>query len=119
MSSIQIVGPFAIDPQLYFGSYASDEIKQYTPSLEISLSPLAATITQAKGCGDAACSNYDSEAVREAVDGADVVIVALGTGASLEEEDTDRPNLDLPGQQLQLLQDAAAAGKLSLCHISV
>ena len=69
--------------------------------------------------------SYSSVDVKQACDGADLAIVCLGTGGMhgnnnteiifimcvdagniLEHEDHDRSDLNLPGNQLQLLQDA-------------
>ena len=49
--------------------------------------------------------------VKTAVTGSDLVVVALGTGQDVEAEGRDRPDITLPGQQLQLLQDAVSMGK--------
>ena len=50
--------------------------------------------------------------VKTAVTGSDLVVVALGTGQDVEAEGRDRPDITLPGQQLQLLQDAVSMGTL-------
>ena len=61
----------------------------------------------ASGCDDTKCANYNWEDVEKAVRDANLVIVCLGTGQAVESEGNDRADLDLPGKQLQLLQDAA------------
>ena len=55
---------------------------------------------------------YDSQSVVNAVTSSDLVIICLGTGQDVEAEGHDRSTLDLPGNQLDLLKDAVAAGTL-------
>ena len=107
---VQIVGPFGDNTDVYFGNYASDQVKQFTPFLGESLSHLATSVYVARGCSNPRCVTYDSGLVKRTVDGADVVIVALGTGSDIEGEGNDRRDISFPGHQLQLLQDAVAAG---------
>ena len=52
---------------------------------------------------------YNSDNVSSVCGGADIAVVCLGTGSVLEREGHDREDIDLPGLQLQLLQDAAKA----------
>ena len=49
-------------------------------------------------------SNFSAASVTRAVQGASVVIVALGTGSLTEAEGQDRSTLELPGHQEELLQ---------------
>lgn len=65
----------------------------------------------ASGCSDTHCETYNASSVEEAVDGSDVVFVALGTGPSVETEANDRSDIALPGKQLQLLMDAVQFGE--------
>ena len=73
------------------------------------------------------CRSYSSTDIKKACDGADLAIACLGTGGmiiiiekfntsmhawihagnTLEHEGHDRSDLNLPGNQLQLLQDVA------------
>ena len=52
--------------------------------------------------------SYDKDSVLKATSGADIVLVCLGTGNSIESEGNDRADINLPGSQLQLLQDAVS-----------
>jgi len=107
------VGPFAQDKSEIFGSYSSDGLDQFITRLDEGLAPLAASMGVASGCSDTHCASYDVSSVELAIDGADVVFVALGTGPSVENESNDRSDIALPGKQLQLLMDAVAFGKRS------
>ena len=107
----QIVGPFGYDTDVYFGNYASDQVEQFTPLLGVSLLRLAPNVYVARGCNNPKCAAYNSDQVKWAVDGSDVVVVALGTGNDVEQEGNDRSDINLPGYQLQLLQDAVVEGK--------
>ncbi|XP_050390165.1 uncharacterized protein LOC126809581 [Patella vulgata] len=59
----------------------------------------------ASGCSDTRCDVYDSNSVINAVHGVDVVFVCIGLGIGVEKEGNDRPDMELPGKQKQLLQD--------------
>jgi beta-glucosidase len=56
-------------------------------------------------------SNLNLKAVSSAVKGAEIVVVALGTGALTEAEGQDRESLVLPGHQEDILAAALAAAK--------
>lgn len=99
---------------------------------------LPANVSFAAGCQQPRCQRYSRAEVEEAVRGADVVLVCLGTGKGgaegtgaapgggtrgvrgfpltpgtgidVETEAKDRRDLELPGHQLELLQDAVRAG---------
>lgn len=49
--------------------------------------------------------------MKDACGGVDLSVVCLGTGNVLESEGNDRADINLPGNQLQLLQDAVAAAQ--------
>ena len=59
-------------------------------------------------------SKYKSDDIKSAVTGANMVVVCLGTGQELESEGNDRSDLNLPGKQLNLLQDAENFGEKTL-----
>ena len=42
--------------------------------------------------------------------GADLVVVCLGTGQDVESEGRNKPDLNLPGKQASILQDAEMHG---------
>ncbi|KAK3097560.1 hypothetical protein FSP39_010802 [Pinctada imbricata] len=109
---IAVIGPMADNKEQLFGSYAPDLMPSFTTSPLQGLSKLSKFVNFTSGCQDNRCTNYSSTKIKEAVEGAEVIFVCLGTGQELESEDNDRSNMELPGQQLQLLQDAVKfAGK--------
>ena len=73
---------------------------------------VAGKTTFAEGCqgSDTHCGDYDSESVKAAVTGSQMVVICLGTGAAIEQESNDRSDIELPGHQGDLLKDAVAAG---------
>ena len=66
------------------------------------------TIADIAVFGPVPCRSYNSDDVKTAATGADLVIVCLGTGNSIESEGNDRTDIELPGKQFQLLQDAVS-----------
>jgi beta-glucosidase len=105
-----VVGPFIYDTSLYFGDYAPNKMPEFIVSVMDGLqkAKIANTINFAQGCKDQTkCKSYDPSSVATACDGADLAIVTLGTGNVLESEGNDRADINLPGHQLELLQDAA------------
>ncbi|NXA42379.1 XYL2 arabinofuranosidase, partial [Eudromia elegans] len=106
LSASQIVGPFADNPRVLFGDYAPIPEPQYIYTPRRGLEMLAANVSFVAGCKEPRCQDYVPAEVEAAVQGADVVVVCLGTGIDLETEAKDREDLSLPGHQLQLLQDA-------------
>ncbi|WNM31938.1 glycoside hydrolase family 3 C-terminal domain-containing protein [Streptomyces sp. Li-HN-5-11] len=108
--SIAVIGPFAVEPRIQGGGssrvvptkvdVAVDEIRAIAGS---------AAIAVADGYrydgGDA--ERLRAEAARCAA-GADVAVVFLGLTAAEEAEGTDRPGIDLPVHQLELLAAVAA-----------
>jgi beta-glucosidase len=84
---------------------------KYTTTVYFGLSKLGTLATSASGCSNGHCKDYNADHIKDAVVGADLVVVALGSGHSLESEDNDRAYLDLPGSQLDLLKDAVYYGE--------
>ncbi|NXL86243.1 XYL2 arabinofuranosidase, partial [Alectura lathami] len=103
---LAVVGPFADNPQVLFGDYAPVPEPQYIYTPRRGLQVLAANVSFAAGCREPQCQRYSRAEVEDAVQGADVVLVCLGTGIDVETEAKDRRDLSLPGHQLELLQDA-------------
>ncbi|XP_070541987.1 uncharacterized protein [Ptychodera flava] len=104
--NLAVVGPFADNPSTLFGDYAPDPDRQFAVTPCKGLRPLAADTKCTPGCLTAPCTQYLPSMVKAAVSGADLVVVALGTGTNVEAEFKDRYDLTLPGKQLQLLKDA-------------
>ena len=112
----QVVGPFANITDQLFGDYSSNILPQYTSTVYQGLSNLADTTALGVGCSEPTCTSYNRSDVEAAVTGSDLVVVCLGTGQSIEQESRDRSSIDLPGYQLQLLQEATKYGKPWSCR---
>ncbi|XP_015684929.2 probable beta-D-xylosidase 2, partial [Protobothrops mucrosquamatus] len=106
--TIAVVGPFADKANLLFGDYAPVPEPQYIYTPRRGLAAISANVTSALGCEHPRCLQYYPKDVKAAIEGADVVIVCLGTGADLESESNDRNNLSLPTHQMDLLQSSVA-----------
>ena len=103
-----VVGPFSDNPKFYFGHYSPKIMEKYvvTPLKGIRKFMGQRQIKSASGCKDASCKSYNSKDVIRACSGANLAVVCLGTGAIIEREHYDRSDINLPGNQLQLLKDA-------------
>jgi len=106
---VSIVGPMADNAIQLFGGYNPDMDATYVKTPLQGLSPFGSTVTSGNGCDDNYCVNYNSTVTVEAVTGADLVFVCLGTGQEVEQEGNDRSVLTLPGEQGTLLTDAITA----------
>ncbi|XP_046328654.2 probable beta-D-xylosidase 5 [Haliotis rufescens] len=105
---IAIVGPMANDSHLLFGDYAPLSPRPLVKTPLQGLANLAQSVNYAAGCNDTFCKHYDPVSIKKAVAMTEVIFVCLGTGRTIESEGNDRYDINLPGYQLQLLQDVAA-----------
>lgn len=105
------MGPMADNAEQVFGNYSPNIMPEYTVTPYKGLLGLADKVSYAAGCDNTVCAKYEAGDISRAVTGSQLVVVCLGTGPAVEQEDNDRSTLDLPGHQLQLLQDAVAAGQ--------
>ncbi|XP_046550191.1 probable beta-D-xylosidase 2 [Haliotis rubra] len=108
---VAIVGPMASNTQQLFGDFSSDMNPKYTTTPLHGVTSIWSTVRYAAGCYHNTCTRYTPYDVQAAVTGSHLIFVCLGTGTEIESEGNDKANLDLPGQQLQLLQDAVTAGQ--------
>ncbi|XP_072030500.1 uncharacterized protein [Amphiura filiformis] len=109
INKIAFVGPFADSYTELFGDYSPTQDPTFTKTPRQGLMTLASSYTYAEGCDTTKCGTYNDTAVYSAVHGTDMAIVCLGTGTKVEAEQNDRSDLNLPGHQLQLLQDVVSA----------
>ncbi|XP_025097179.1 probable beta-D-xylosidase 2 isoform X2 [Pomacea canaliculata] len=105
---VSIVGPLSNNITSLYGDHYPTINETLTVSPLQGLSPLGDLVVSIDGCSDARCVHYDPSKIKTVVDGADIVFVCLGTDNQIESEGHDRTDIELPGQQLQLLQDAVA-----------
>ncbi|XP_035663483.1 probable beta-D-xylosidase 6 [Branchiostoma floridae] len=110
VTTLAVVGPFADNLPALYGDYSPIPDPKFSSTPLQGLSGLAGKTQHAAGCkgSDPVCTDYDQQEVKMAVEGADLVVVCLGTGAGIESEGRDRADLSLPGKQLQLLKDAVS-----------
>ncbi|XP_046572488.1 beta-D-xylosidase 1-like isoform X1 [Haliotis rubra] len=105
-NSIGVVGPIANDKVNIFGDYSPDSDPRFTMTALDGIKQLSSNVQYGAGCSNTSCTNYNSSAVHDAVSGKDLVFVCLGTGQEIESEARDRPNIELPAGQAELLQDS-------------
>lgn len=114
LKSIALIGPLADNQKDMLGSWTGDgqDADAVTLLAGIKARVSAATkINYAKGCDiDGPSPAGIDEAVRAARE-SDVVIVAVGESAAMSGEASSRSSLDLPGNQLELVQALQATGK--------
>ncbi|KAL8611355.1 hypothetical protein ACOMHN_014410 [Nucella lapillus] len=109
---VSIVGPLSNNASLLYG----DPHKSPTVNVTATVTPmqglrhLGQSVTYAEGCNDVSCDGYNPDEVKQAVQRADIIFVCLGTGHFQESEMHDKKDLELPGHQLTLLQDAVTFG---------
>jgi beta-glucosidase len=85
----------------------ADGIKRADPAATVSTVPGCTTFTVSDPCNET--SGFG--AAVDAANAADVTVVVVGEPAGMTGEASSRTSLDLPGQQLALVQAIAATGK--------
>ncbi|HKO59604.1 MAG TPA: beta-glucosidase BglX [Pyrinomonadaceae bacterium] len=114
IKTIAIIGPLGDSQKDMIGSWTGDGKPEDAVTLlagvKSKVSPQT-TIRYTKGCelNDDSTAGFD-EAVRIARE-SDAVILAVGESAEMSGEAASRSSLDLPGQQMQLIQAIHATGK--------
>ena len=112
---VALIGPLADDKADMVGAWAGagnqGDIVTLREALELRAQQLGTSLVYSSGTEiDGASEAGFPEAV-ESARAADVVILALGESAAMSGEAGSRANLDLPGNQQQLLEAVVAAGK--------
>ncbi|HKC11433.1 MAG TPA: beta-glucosidase BglX [Vicinamibacteria bacterium] len=112
--SIALIGPLADDPREPLGSWSGDGRKEDTVTVlagvRAKVGP-AVRITHAKGCDVEGGSPAElAEAVARARE-AEAIVLVVGESAAMSGEAGSRSSIDLPGHQLQLVQEVLKAGK--------
>ncbi|XP_045198051.2 uncharacterized protein LOC123552447 [Mercenaria mercenaria] len=103
---IAILGPMANNLNQLYGDYAADIDPRFVKTPLQGLSAMTDRVNYAAGCSDNKCDNYTADAIKAAVKDVQLVIICVGTGQELESEGNDRRNMNLAGNQSQLIQDA-------------
>ncbi|CAG5114564.1 unnamed protein product [Candidula unifasciata] len=103
---VAVIGPMANNISQLFGNYSPNQGRSFTKTPVEGLKLLFPKLVNGTACEDGTpCKIYNSSVVKRVASGADLIFVILGTGQVLESEDTDRPDVNLPGKQQLLLQD--------------
>jgi beta-glucosidase len=115
-SSVAVVGPLANNPSDQLGpdvpiGYDINQGKVVSVLDGIKAALPSATVTYAQGCDANCTSTAGFDAAVAAATAAQVTVVVLGEPASYSGEASSRSVLDLPGQQLALVQQIANTGK--------
>ncbi|MEO6857532.1 MAG: glycoside hydrolase family 3 N-terminal domain-containing protein [Solirubrobacteraceae bacterium] len=116
LHSVAVVGPLAdnandqLGPDVPIGYNLADG--KVVPVLDGIQNALpSATVTYAQGCDTSCTDTSGFGAAETAARNAQATIVVVGEPASDSGEASSRTSLDLPGQQLALVQAIAATGK--------
>ncbi|CAG5116467.1 unnamed protein product, partial [Candidula unifasciata] len=103
---VVIVGPMADDVSQIFGDYSAQQDRGFTKTPLQGLATVFLGIAFGAACLDGPpCKSYQPQTVKNLVTGADLIFVALGTGTVIESEGRDRPDVNLPGNQSNVLTD--------------
>ena len=131
LSRAELVGPVTIGPCLgsaatmgtfpskrlqggYKGTYDCVPNLNETLHRALAANGSAVNLEVAPGMASLTDPSFDAAAVSAAMDGADAVIVAVGTGLSVVDEGADLASIDLPGAQVELLKAVLKTGKRTI-----
>ncbi|KAK3419891.1 hypothetical protein EUGRSUZ_G00649 [Eucalyptus grandis] len=108
IKSLAVIGPNANVTKTMIGNYEGTPCKYVTP-----LQGLAAIVSTmyVAGCADVGCSTAQTDDAKKAAASADATVLVMGADQSIEREDFDRVNLNLPGQQSLLVSEVANVSK--------
>ncbi|MEM1189825.1 MAG: beta-glucosidase BglX [Pseudomonadota bacterium] len=115
LESVSLIGPLADDGYEQMGTWVFDGEAQHSVTVATALRELigrTVDIRQLAGVETTRADSVDEFAqVRQVAAEVDVNILVLGEESFMSGEAHSRANIDLPGQQLELLEAVAAAGK--------
>jgi beta-glucosidase len=111
--TIAVIGPLADDPRSMLGPWDGDGRTEDAITLlaGIRAKDPEAKIIYAKGCDVTGDSRAGFMQAIKAARKSDLIIVAAGESSDMSGEAASRSSLDLPGQQLALIQAIHATGK--------
>ncbi len=114
-TKIALIGPLADNPREMVGSssgvYRGSEVVTVRAALEAHASASGGSVLYAQGTQILSDSDAGFTAAEEIARQSDVIVLALGESASMSGEAGSRAELDLPGNQRELLERLAATGK--------
>lgn len=114
-TKIALIGPLADNPREMVGSssgvHRDAEVVTVRAALEAHAAAGGGAILYAPGTQFLSSSDAGFAAAEQAARQSDVVVLALGESASMSGEAGSRADLDLPGNQQELLRRVAAVGK--------
>lgn len=108
IKTLAVIGPNANVTKTMIGNYEGTPCKYTTP-----LQGLAGAVstTYLPGCSNVACAVADVAGATKLAATADVTVLLIGADQSIEAESRDRVDLNLPGQQQELVIQVAKAAK--------
>ncbi|KFK25272.1 hypothetical protein AALP_AA8G090500 [Arabis alpina] len=108
IKTLAVIGPNANVTTTMIGNYNGIPCNYTKP-----LQGLAQTVssTYQPGCSDVACKEADLDSAATLAASADAVVLIMGANQSIEEENHDRVDLNLPGKQQELVTQVAKAAK--------
>jgi beta-glucosidase len=115
-ADIAVIGAFATEPRYQGGGSSLVNPTRLDNALNEIRALAGGTVSYAQGFDDGA--QVDGAQAVAAASGADVAVVFLGLPARLESEGYDRADIDLPAEQLALLDDVVAANANTIVVLS-
>jgi beta-glucosidase len=114
-TKIALIGPLADNPREMVGSssgvYRGSEVVTVKAALEAHAAASGGSVLYAQGTQILSDSDAGFAAAEEIARQSDVIVLALGESAAMSGEAGSRAELDLPGNQQELLERLAATGK--------
>ncbi len=114
-AKIALIGPLADNPREMVGSssgvYRDSDVVTLRAALEEQASAAGGSVLYAQGTQILSNSDAGFGAAEQIAGQSDVIVLALGESGSMSGEAGSRAELDLPGNQLELLDRVAATGK--------
>ncbi len=114
LQSIAVIGPLADDAQSMMGPWSGDGRKEDAVTLLAGIRaklPATTKINYARGCEVTGDSRAGFDQAVSVARESDFTILAVGESSHMSGEAASRSSLDLPGQQLELIQAIHATGK--------
>lgn len=114
-AKIALIGPLADNPREMVGSssgvHRDSDVVTVRAALEARAASTGGSILYAQGTQILSNSDAGFAAAEQVARQSDVVVLAVGESGSMSGEAGSRAELDLPGNQLELLERIAAVGK--------